>query len=76
VTRYLQLNPVKIAACRRLSRQERLVRLEAYRWSSYGGYTAASKAQEFVGYDVLKEYGNDLSSKVLNGGLTPGVPKT
>ena len=62
VTRYIHLNPVKIAACRRMSRQERLARLEAYPWSSYGGYAAAAKAQEFVTYDVLKEYGNDLSS--------------
>jgi len=61
VTRYLHLNPVKTAACRRMSRQERLARLEAYPWSSYRGYTAAAKAQEFVRYDVLKEYGNDLS---------------
>lgn len=61
-TRYLHLNPVKIAACRRLSRRERLARLESYAWSSYGGYAAAAKAQEFVTYDVLKEYGSDLST--------------
>jgi len=60
VTRYIHLNPVKIAACRRLSAQERLARLAAYRWSSYGGYVAAAKAQEFVNYEVLKEYGRDL----------------
>ena len=62
VTRYLHLNPIKIAACRRLSRQERLARLQAYAWSSYGGYVAAAKAQEFVSYDVLQEYGSDLST--------------
>jgi len=62
VTRYIHLNPVKIAACRRMSGQERLALLEAYRWSSYGGYIAEAKAQEFISYDVLKEYGNDLSS--------------
>ena len=62
VTRYIHLNPVKIAACRRMTREERFARLEAYRWSSYGGYAAASKAQEFVAYDVLKEYGSDLSA--------------
>ena len=61
VTRYLHLNPVRIAACRRLSRQERLDRLEAYRWSSYGGYAAAARAEEFVTYDVLKEYGRDAA---------------
>jgi len=62
VTRYIHLNPVKIAACRRMSRQQRLGLLERYPWSSYGGYVAAAKAQEFVSYDVLKEYGNNFSS--------------
>jgi putative transposase len=61
VTRYIHLNPVKIAACRRMSRQQRLDRLQAS-WSSYGGYAAAAKAQEFVTYDVLKEYGRDLAA--------------
>ena len=61
VTRYIHLNPVKIAACRRLSAAERLSRLEAYPWSSYGGYAAASKALEFVNYKVLKEYGPDMA---------------
>jgi putative transposase len=61
VTRYLHLNPVKIAVCRRMSRQDRLARLEAYRWSSYGGYAAAAKALEFVDYDVLDAYGRDLA---------------
>lgn len=61
VTRYIHLNPVKITACRRLGRQERLDRLEAYRWSSYGGYAAAAQAEEFVTYEVLKEYGRDVA---------------
>ena len=62
VTRYIHLNPVKIAACRRMGGQQRLDRLEGYAWSSYGGYTAAAKAEEFVTYDVLKEYGRDLTA--------------
>ena len=60
-TRYIHLNPVKIAVCRRMSRAERLQRLEAYAWSSYGGYAAAGKAEEFVSYEVLKEYGRDTA---------------
>lgn len=36
--------------------------LSSYRWSSYGGYASAAKALEFVTYDVLKEYGSDLSA--------------
>jgi putative transposase len=61
-TRYIHLNAVKIAACRRMSRQERLERLEAYPWSSYRGYVSAARAEEFVRYDVLREYGRDLSA--------------
>jgi hypothetical protein len=62
VTRYIHLNPVKIAACRRMSGGERLERLEAYPWSSYGGYAYAKQAQEFVCYDLLREYGEETSA--------------
>jgi len=62
VTRYIHLNPVKIAACRRLDRGGRVARLEAYRWSSYQGYVDAKQAQEFVCYDVLKEYAENLAA--------------
>ena len=61
VTRYIHLNPVKIAACRKLERRARLRRLNAYLWSSYPGYADARQAQEFVNYDVLKEYGRDAT---------------
>ncbi len=57
VTRYIHLNPIKIAACRRLTKAERVQRLEGYRWSSYPGYVAKRNLQEFVCYDVLREYG-------------------
>ncbi len=60
VTRYIHLNPIKIAACRRLSAAERIERLESYCWSSHGGYAAAGKALEFVQYDVLRQYGRDM----------------
>ena len=59
VTRYIHLNPVKISAYRRLTARQRLTRLNAYRWSSYAGYVSAAKAEEFVTYEVLKEYGRD-----------------
>ena len=48
VTRYIHLNPIKIAACRRLTKAERVQRLEGYRWSSYPGYVAKRNSQEFV----------------------------
>jgi len=60
VTRYIHLNPIKIAACRRLSRAERVRRLEAYPWGSYPGYVAKRYEQKFVCYDVLREYGPTL----------------
>ena len=62
LTRYIHLNPVKIAACRRLTGKQRLERLKAYPWSSYAGYVTAEKVQEFVNYDVLKEYGRDQAA--------------
>ena len=62
VTRYIHLNPIKIAVCRRLSKADCMRRLEAYRWSSYPGYVAARNAQEFVCYDVLREYGSTLAA--------------
>jgi REP element-mobilizing transposase RayT len=57
LTRYIHLNPIKTAACRRLGPRERVRRLEAYRWSSYPGYVDRSKTEAFVAYDVLREYG-------------------
>ena len=61
-TRYIHLNPIKIAACRRLSKPERAQRLEAYRWRSYAGYVAKKNAEDFVCYDVLKEYGSTMAA--------------
>ncbi len=62
VTRYIHLNPIKTAACRRLSKQECVQRLEAYSWSSYPGYVAKKNAEDFICYDVLKEYGSNTVS--------------
>ncbi len=62
VTRYIHLNPIKVAACRRWGKAERMRRLEGYRWSSYPGYVAKRNAQEFVCYDVLREYGATVAA--------------
>jgi hypothetical protein len=62
LTRYIHLNPIKTAACRRLSRQQRVRRLESYRWSSYPGYVAAGKKMESVCYDLLQDYGRTLAA--------------
>ena len=52
----MHLNPVKTAAGRRLDRRARLRLLDDYRWSSYRGYADGKNAEEFVTYDVLKEF--------------------
>jgi putative transposase len=59
VSRYIHLNPVKTAATRRWSAAQRLRHLESYRWSSYRGHVSKADVQEFMRYDVLKEYGRD-----------------
>jgi len=60
LTRYIHLNPIKIAACRKLGRAARVRRLEGYAWSSYPGYVDAGKRLEFVCYDLLADYGRTL----------------
>ncbi len=48
LTRYIHLNPVKIKGMEKQSRKARLDYLNSYRWSSYPGYVAAKKEEEFV----------------------------
>jgi REP element-mobilizing transposase RayT/DNA-binding transcriptional ArsR family regulator len=60
LTRYIHLNPIKIATCRKLGRAARVRRLEAYAWSSYPGYVDARKRLDFVCYDLLADYGRTL----------------
>ena len=62
MTRYIHLNPIKTASCRGLGRSERVRRLEEYRWSSYPGYVDRRKSEEFVTYDVLREYGRTMGA--------------
>ncbi len=57
LTRYMHLNPIKTAACRRLNRAQRVRRLESYPWSSYPGYVDADRVLDFVCCDLLSDYG-------------------
>jgi REP element-mobilizing transposase RayT len=50
VTRYIHLNPVKIAAMRRASEPERLDYLNRYPWSSYRGYVQKRHEEDMVNY--------------------------
>jgi len=53
LTRYIHLNPVKVAACEGLDTAARLGRLYAHRWSSLAGYTDAACAEPMVDYRWL-----------------------
>ncbi|MEI6516663.1 MAG: transposase [bacterium] len=59
MTRYIHLNPVKVKALRNQGKAELKRYLEAYRWSSYGGYRDKRRGVEFVCYDVLKTLESD-----------------
>ncbi len=48
LTRYVHLNPVKIAGVRDRPLVERITALRAYRWSSYGGYAGIHKPEGWV----------------------------
>ncbi len=61
VTRYIHLNPIKTKVCRRLPTPERLERLEQYRWNSYLGYVAKTHTDDFVCYDILRDYGSTMA---------------
>lgn len=53
LTRYIHLNPVKVAACEGLGPEARLARLYSHRWSSLSGYTDAACSEPMVDYRWL-----------------------
>lgn len=57
LTRYIHLNPVKVAACEELDAETKIERLYAYRWSSLAGYTDAALAEPMVDYRWLSVTG-------------------
>ena len=59
LTRYIHLNPVQVKALRNQGKGELKRYLDAYRWSSYGGYREKRRCEEFVSYDVLKTLDSD-----------------
>ena len=60
LTRYIHLNPVKVKAAVALTRTERRRLLERPGWSSYGGYVDGKREEEWVSYEVLREFGSGL----------------
>lgn len=56
LSRYVHLNPVKVARMRNKPLEEKLPYLRQYSWSSYAGYIYKRKRQDFVEYlPVLSE---------------------
>ena len=60
VSRYIHLNPVKVAGKKRMAIENKLSHLWDYRWSSLPGYLDVAKRLDFVEYNtVLAEHGGD-----------------
>lgn len=57
LTRYIHLNPIKVARWQAVGAQERLEYLNAYAWSSYRGYVGLGPKEEMVDYRWLKLMG-------------------
>lgn len=58
VSRYIHLNPVKVASIKKLELAKQLQYLWGYKWSSLPGYIRSRDQLEFVNYEtVLAEYG-------------------
>jgi len=53
LSRYVHLNPVKVAALADKPKAEKVAYLRAYPWSSYPAYIGASPRNEFVDYDPM-----------------------
>ena len=53
LSRYVHLNPVKVATLKDKPKLEQLEYLRAYQWSSYPAYIGKSPRNEFVDYDPM-----------------------
>ena len=62
LSRYIHLNPVRTTAARRLSKSRRVRRLDAFRFSSYPGYTSAAAEEEWVCYDLRKIFADSTAA--------------
>ncbi len=54
LTRYIHLNPVKVAGYEKASPAKKRSYLKGYKWCSYRGYVEKYSAEEIVNYDWLK----------------------
>ena len=56
LSRYVHLNPIRVARLKKMSVMEQLRFLEKYRWSSLRGYLSNEKRQAFVRYHRILDY--------------------
>jgi REP element-mobilizing transposase RayT len=56
LSRYVHLNPVRLASYKRRNGRETSKDLERYRWSSLGGYISAAQKQIWMTYDMALGY--------------------
>jgi putative transposase len=79
LSRYVHLNPVRLASYQRRDSREKIEDAEGYRWSSLGGYLGASGKQFWVTYDTVlgyvggrrRKYREFVSDGIQHGYATP-----
>lgn len=79
LSRYVHLNPVRIASQRGRGHREQLKLLERYPWSSLGGYLSLGKRRSWMNYDEVlgyvggsrRGYGRFIEEGVRRGYKTP-----
>ncbi len=74
LSRYLHLNPVRIASQKSQSAHEKLRTLDKYRWSSLAGYLASAQKQRWMSYDEVLEQ-VDGSRRKYRQFLVDGIEK-
>ena len=60
LARYIHLNPIRISTLNDASREEKVERLRAYRWSSYPAYAGLGPRQEWMDSRAIAELSRDL----------------
>lgn len=67
LTRYIHLNPVKIARMRAKALAEKRESLRGYRWSSYPGYVGIRKREDWMDYGPLEEMAGRYAAERREG---------
>jgi len=63
VSRYIHLNPIRIATLKKTTREKKRHHLSSFPWSSLPGYLSPSRRFEFLEYEtVLASYGGDTNA--------------